>query len=281
MNRPNRPRVKRAVVVLPSAFTLGNLFFGFWAIVSAASGDFQRAGWFVVLAGVMDMLDGRIARLSKTASRFGAELDSLVDVLSFGMAPALLMYHLEFADTGGFAWLIPFGYVIAVAVRLARYNVSDHSTGPQSWFVGLPSPAAGMLLAVYYPFSQTSWHAATLGRFGQQLIIVLLMILVSVLMVSNVRYPKFPGLGIRSARGIFGLVLTIGILAGGLLVPEYFFFPFGLTYVSYGLVRAVVLALHERGDDDGHQAGQGTGHPAMRLHSQARPTDSARSKERQ
>ncbi len=280
MTRRRRPRVKRAVIVLPSAFTLGNLFFGFWAIVSAANGDFLRAGWFVVLAGVMDMLDGRIARLSKTASRFGAELDSLIDVLSFGMAPALLMYHLEFAATGGFAWLIPFGYVIAVAVRLARYNLTDPASAPAGWFIGLPSPAAGMLLAVYYPFSQTSWHAATLGGFSQQLIIVLLMILVSVLMVSNVRYPKFPGLGFRSARGIFGLAMTITILAGGLLVPEYFFFPFGLTYVLYGLIRALVLALHERGEDDEEQPAAPT-RPAMQLHSNNPPgSESSRQRER-
>src|SRR5919205_2175129 len=97
-------RMRRVVVVMPSAFTLGNLFFGFWSIVYAFNGNFRWAGWFIVFAGVLDMLDGRVARLSNTGSRFGAELDSLVDVISFGVAPALLMYFLDFSNAGRFAW---------------------------------------------------------------------------------------------------------------------------------------------------------------------------------
>src|SRR5207245_1822673 len=108
-----RAGIRRVVVVVPSAFTLASLFFGFWAIVSAFTGDFKRAGFFVVLAGVLDMLDGRLARLSNTGSRFGAELDSLVDVISFGLAPAVVMYLLEFANAGKFAWIICFIYVVA------------------------------------------------------------------------------------------------------------------------------------------------------------------------
>ncbi len=252
LNRSRRrPRVRRAVVVLPSAFTLGNLFFGFWSMVSASKGNFMWAGWFLVLAGVMDLLDGRIARLSKTDSRFGAELDSLVDVISFGVAPAILMYHLEFAAAGGLAWLVCFAYVVAVAVRLARFNLGTETPGYSAWFTGLPSPSAGMLLGVYYPFSQTTWYAATLARFNEQVILVLLMLLLSVLMVSNVRFPKLPGIGFRTARGRMGLALNLTILSGGILVPEYFFFPFGMTYVTFGLARATVLGFLERGD--GHE----------------------------
>lgn len=237
------------MVVLPSAFTLGNLFFGFWSMVSAARGNFVWAGWFLVLAGVMDMIDGRLARLSKTDSRFGAELDSLVDVISFGVAPAVLVYHLELAAAGGFAWMVSFVYVVAVAVRLARYNVA--SEGPyRPWFTGLPSTAAGMLIGVYYPFTLTPWHAATLGRFNQQMVPVLLMLFLSLLMVSNIRYAKLPGIGLKTARGRVGLGVNLGILAGGLLVPEYFFFTFGMTYVLFGLVRATALGLLEHGDAD-------------------------------
>ena len=98
--------MRQVVVVMPSAFTLGNLFFGFWAIVSAFNGNFRWAGWFIVFAGMLDMLDGRVARLSNTGSRFGAELDSLVDIVSFGVAPALLMYFLDFASAGRFAWIL-------------------------------------------------------------------------------------------------------------------------------------------------------------------------------
>ncbi|HRZ09579.1 MAG TPA: CDP-diacylglycerol--serine O-phosphatidyltransferase, partial [Gemmatimonadales bacterium] len=155
---PQRPGLRRAIVVIPSAFTLANLFFGIWAIVYAAQGNFKWAGWFIVFAGVADILDGRLARMSHTGTRFGAELDSLVDVISFGVAPAMIMYFLEFAEAGKFAWTLCFIYIASVAVRLARYNITAAGSDKPGWFTGLPSPAAGMTLATYFAFSQTEWY---------------------------------------------------------------------------------------------------------------------------
>jgi CDP-diacylglycerol---serine O-phosphatidyltransferase len=242
-----RPSMRQVVVVMPSAFTLGNLFFGFWAIVSAFNGNFRWAGWFIVFAGILDMLDGRVARLSGTGTRFGAELDSLVDVISFGVAPALLMYFLDFSNAGRFAWILCYIYVVAVALRLARFNVLSAGKPSSGWFTGLPSPAAGMTLAVYYPFSQTNWYRASLAYLDlQHEGLVVLMLLLAVLMVSNVKYPKFPPIGVRSRKGIFGLIVHVVILLGGLIVPEYFLFPLGLFYVGVGIVRATVLGLMER-----------------------------------
>jgi CDP-diacylglycerol--serine O-phosphatidyltransferase len=239
--------MRQVVVVMPSAFTLGNLFFGFWAIVSAFNGNFRWAGWFIVFAGILDMLDGRVARLSGTGTRFGAELDSLVDVISFGVAPALLMYFLDFSNAGRFAWILCYIYVVAVALRLARFNVLSAGKPSSGWFTGLPSPAAGMTLAVYYPFSQTNWYRASLAYLDlQHEGLVVLMLLLAVLMVSNVKYPKFPPIGVRSRKGIFGLIVHVVILLGGLIVPEYFLFPLGLFYVGLGIVRATVLGLMER-----------------------------------
>jgi CDP-diacylglycerol--serine O-phosphatidyltransferase len=233
---------------MPSAFTLGNLFFGFWAIVSAFNGNFRWAGWFIVFAGILDMLDGRVARLSGTGTRFGAELDSLVDVISFGVAPALLMYFLDFSNAGRFAWILCYIYVVAVALRLARFNVLSAGKPPSAWFTGLPSPSAGMTLAVYYPFSQTNWYQESIAYYLdlQHEGLVVLMLLLAVLMVSNVKYPKFPPIGIRSRKGIFGLTVHVIILIGGLFAPEYFLFPLGLFYVAFGIVRATVLGLMER-----------------------------------
>jgi CDP-diacylglycerol--serine O-phosphatidyltransferase len=242
-----RPSMRQVVVVMPSAFTLGNLFFGFWAIVSAFNGNFRWAGWFIVFAGILDMLDGRVARLSGTGTRFGAELDSLVDVISFGVAPALLMYFLDFSNAGRFAWILCYIYVVAVALRLARFNVLSAGKPSSGWFTGLPSPAAGMTLAVYYPFSQTNWYRASLAYMDlQHEGLVVLMLLLAVLMVSNVKYPKFPPIGVRSRKGIFGLIVHLVILLGGLFAPEYFLFPLGLFYVAFGIVRATVLGLMER-----------------------------------
>jgi CDP-diacylglycerol--serine O-phosphatidyltransferase len=242
-----RPSIRQVVVVMPSTFTLGNLFFGFWAIVSAFNGNFRWAGWFIVFAGILDMLDGRVARLSGTGTRFGAELDSLVDVISFGVAPALLMYFLDFSNAGRFAWVLCYIYVVAVALRLARFNVLSAGKPPSGWFTGMPSPAAGMTLASYYPFSQTNWYRASVAYLDlQHEGLVVLMLLLAVLMVSNVKYPKFPPIGVRSARGIFGLVVHLVILLGGLLAPEYFLFPLGLFYMTFGLARATILGLIER-----------------------------------
>jgi CDP-diacylglycerol--serine O-phosphatidyltransferase len=246
-----RPNMRRVVVVMPSAFTLGNLFFGFWSIVSAFNGNFRWAGWFIVFAAILDMLDGRVARLSKTNSRFGAELDSLVDVISFGVAPALLMYFLDFAAGGRFAWVLCYIYVVAVALRLARYNVLADSKPTPGWFTGMPSPAAGCTLAVYYPFSQTEWYRASLAYLDlQHQGLVVLILLLSVLMVSNVKYPRFPPIGLRSGRGIFGLVVHLGILLGGVLAPEHFLFPLGLVYMVFGATRALVLGLMERAETE-------------------------------
>ena len=242
-----RRTMRQVVVVMPSAFTLGNLFFGFWAIVSAFNGNFRWAGWFIVFAGILDMLDGRVARLSGTGTRFGAELDSLVDVISFGVAPALLIYFLDFSSAGRFAWILCYIYVTAVALRLARFNVLSAGKPSTGWFTGLPSPSAGMTLAVYYPFSQTEWYRASIAYLDlQHQGLVVLMLLLAVLMVSNVKYPKFPPIGVRSAKGIFGLAVHLTILLGGIFAPEYFLFPLGLLYVTFGIARTTVLGMMER-----------------------------------
>ena len=247
--RPDRRGVRRVVIVMPSAFTLGNLFFGIWSMVWASQGRFAWAGWFIVFAAVLDMLDGRVARASNTGSRFGAELDSLVDVISFGVAPAMLLYFLEVHSGGRFAWLICYLYVVAVALRLARYNVTASSAAP-GWFTGLPSPAAGMTVATYYPFSQTEWYQRSMLylNFEQQGLVVLLLLL-SVLMVSNVRYPRFPTISVRRVSGVMGLVILLALLVGSIVAPASVLFPFGMAYLLFGMVRSTVLGFLQGGAD--------------------------------
>jgi len=134
-----------------------------------------------------------------------------------------------------------------VALRLARFNVLSAGKPASPWFTGMPSPSAGMTLAVYYPFSQTNWYRASLAYLDlQHEGLVVLMLLLAVLMVSNVKYPKFPPIGVRSTRGILGLAVHLIILVGGILAPEYFLFPLGLLYMTFGLARATVLGLMER-----------------------------------
>ncbi|MEO8030214.1 MAG: CDP-diacylglycerol--serine O-phosphatidyltransferase [Gemmatimonadota bacterium] len=249
MSRLGRPEMRRVVVIVPSAFTLGNLFFGFWAIISAFNHNFTWAAWFIVFAGILDMLDGRVARLSNTGSAFGAELDSLVDVISFGVAPAMVMYFLEFSQAGKFGWLICWLYVVAVAIRLARYNVMHDQKPSPGWFTGMPSPSAGMMLAVYYPFSQTTWYQASLAYLNlQKEGLSVLMVVLALLMVSTIKYPRLPSIGTRSLKGWLGIVVHVIILVGGLGFPEHFLFPLGLFYMFFGIARATVLALGERGE---------------------------------
>ena len=245
--RRRRRRVRRVTVVVPSIFTLTNLFFGIWSMVLAAQGEFYIASWLIVVAGVLDMLDGRIARMSNTGTDFGAELDSLVDLVSFGVAPAILIIHMVLLDLGPYSWVFGFGFVAAVALRLARFNLQ--SSPPGSSFTGLPSPAAGMTLATYYPFSQTDFYQSQLAELPWTQILIVLTIALGMAMLSNISYARLPRIGYRSLKGVMGLATHLLILGFALWERDIFFFPFGLTYVSYGMARAVVVGLYDRSEE--------------------------------
>ncbi|MDH3570975.1 MAG: CDP-diacylglycerol--serine O-phosphatidyltransferase, partial [Gemmatimonadota bacterium] len=228
-----RRRMRRVVIVVPSIFTLANLFFGIWSIVLASQGEFYRASWWIVIAGVLDMMDGLTARMSKTGSRFGAELDSLTDLVSFGVAPAMLLYFLHFSSQGQFAWVFLYGFVVCVAMRLARYNLQAPSEDQHRGFTGLPSPAAGMTLATYYPFTQTAFFQGELASMPWNQILIFLVIAVSLAMVSNVQYARVPRIGVRSVRGVLGLATNLSVVAFGIWARDVFFFPLGITYLTY------------------------------------------------
>lgn len=240
-----RSGVRRVVIIVPSLFTLFNLFFGIWSMTLASRSEFYRASWFIVFAGILDTLDGRIARLSNTGTRFGAELDSLVDVVSFGVAPAYLMYELHFATAGAVAWIFCYFYVMGTAIRLARFNVTQ-AGHDKEYFIGLPSPAAGMTLATYYPFTQTDLYEALHGL--SWLPLSFLMIACTILMVSNVRYATMPRASLRSFKGLLGLAILLLILFFGIWQHDVFFFPLGIAYMTYGVARAGILGFFEGAD---------------------------------
>lgn len=241
---PRVPPLQRGIIILPSAFTLGNLFFGVFAIVAATRGEFASSAWFIVYAGILDMLDGRIARFTRTGSEFGAELDSLVDAISFGVAPGLIMYQLYFRE-GVWSWTLCFVYITAVVVRLARFNV-EQAGRAKSHFVGLPSPTAGMILATFYPFSQTVFFQAHFAGLPWHQLMGMGMVLLGVVMVSHIPYPVVPRIGFRTARGLANTTFMLACLTSAVLVPSYFFFPFLVTYTLLGLVRSVGAGLLDR-----------------------------------
>ncbi|HMS03392.1 MAG TPA: CDP-diacylglycerol--serine O-phosphatidyltransferase [Gemmatimonadaceae bacterium] len=249
----DRPR-RRAVVVLPNGLTLANLFFGIFAIVSAARGDFDAAARYIVFGAVADTLDGRIARATKSGSRFGSELDSLVDAISFGLAPSLIMYFAVLNATG-WDWIFCFLFTAAAVIRLARFNV-EQAGRAKTHFTGLPSPAAGMTLATYWWFSQTTLYTETMiGGLPWHQMLRWVMLGLGMLMISQVQYAAVPTVGFRSWRGVLGTLLVVGTLIGVIFLPKQFFFPALMSYVLYGIGRTVLLGLLDRlppqpGDDD-------------------------------
>lgn len=250
--------MRRAVVLFPSGLTVLNLFFGMFAIVAATRGQYTLAGWWVVLGGVMDMLDGRVARATNTGGRFGEELDSLVDAVTFGVAPSMIMYFAVF-NREGWEWLFCFLFTACAILRLARFNVEQAGTA-KTFFQGLPAPAAGITLATYYWFSQTPLYQETvIANLPWHVLLRYIMLTLSFLMVSNVPYPVMPNVSLRSVRGVVGLVLLVGGLAALVFLPNQFFFPAAVVYVGFGIVRAAWLGLLER---RGEASATHTGHVA-------------------
>ncbi|HSG48235.1 MAG TPA: CDP-diacylglycerol--serine O-phosphatidyltransferase, partial [Longimicrobiales bacterium] len=241
---PRRETLQRGVIILPSAFTLGNLFFGMHAIVAAARGDLIWAGWFIIFAGVLDMLDGRIARFTRTGSKFGAELDSLVDAISFGVAPAYIMYQVYFSDTQ-WSWVLSYVYVTAVVVRLARFNVEQGGEA-KKYFHGLPSPAAGMFLASYYPFTQTPIYQEYLADLPWGRMTGVGVVLLGILLVSHIPYAKVPRIGLKTARGLANTAFVLACLFAAVTIPRYYFFTSLFLYIVYGLAKSVLLGLLDR-----------------------------------
>jgi len=165
-DRP-RPRIRRGVALLPGLFTMANMFCGYACIVYSLRGDFETAAPFIGFAVVLDMLDGRIARMTGTASDFGVGLDSLADAISFGVAPAILSFAWGLSPLGRLGMFSGFVFVSAAAMRLARFNIQSAAGGDKRYFVGMPSPAAAAIPAatVYvYPYGPATSPRPCSGR---------------------------------------------------------------------------------------------------------------------
>lgn len=235
----------RAAVALPNGFTLANLFFGIFAIVAASRGEFDAAARYIVFGAIADTLDGRIARATKSGTRFGEELDSLVDAISFGTAPGLIMYFAVFQNAR-WEWIFCFFFTACAVMRLARFNV-EQAGRKTTHFTGLPSPAAGMTLATYYWFSQTPLYTETMiGDLPWHQMLRWVMLGLGMLMISNVQYAKVPTVGFRSLKGILGFLLVVGTFVGVIFLPKQFFFPALMAYVLYGIGRTAFLGLLDR-----------------------------------
>ena len=236
---------RRAVIVLPNGFTLASLFFGMFAIVAASRSEFDTAGLYVVFGGICDALDGRVARATGTGSRFGSELDSLVDAITFGLAPAMIMYF-AVLNRNGWDWIFAFIFTACAVIRLARFNV-EQAGRAKKYFHGLPSPAAGMTLATYYWFSQTPLYNQTVvGDLNWTVALRWVMLGLGALMISNVSYPAVPTVGFRKISEILGTLAVVATLVGVLFLRKELYFPALICYVLYGIAKTVLFGLFDR-----------------------------------
>lgn len=228
-------RPHRGIYLLPNLFTTGCLFAGFYAIVAAMGGRFESAAVAIFIAMIMDGLDGRVARLTNTQSAFGAEYDSLADMVSFGLAPALVVYVWALSDMGKLGWLAAFVYTAGTALRLARFNTQAGSPDKR-YFQGLASPAAAAVMAGMVWVGQDYLIE---GRSVSYLVFVI-TIMVGMLMVSNVRYRSFKDLDLKGKVPFVAILVVVLVFVLISIDPPQVLF---VVFVGYALSGPVVTLL--------------------------------------
>ena len=242
---------KTGSVVLPSLFTIANMAFGFFSIISASERNYVLAAWFVIMSYVMDMLDGRIARLVHGESSFGVEIDSLSDWMSFGIAPAYLMYNFVLKDYGFWGYPVAFLYVLCGALRLARFNLKAHfGESSKVYFQGLPIPAAAGILASFvlaYSMLEAEGNVRSIRLVMDQMpfiygITPFIMIALALLMVSSVPYAAFKQGNMLNPKSMQGLLVILSILFMIAAYPQDALFFFFSLYAVSGLLAGMYKA---------------------------------------
>jgi CDP-diacylglycerol--serine O-phosphatidyltransferase len=215
--------------IFPGTFTMGNVVCGFVSILKSIEGDVLTACWFVFLAAFLDALDGKVARLSRGSSQFGIELDSLADVISFGVAPAVVVFSLKLDPMGKLSWVVICTiYLMAAVYRLARYNVMAE-TDEKKDFLGLPVPGAALTLVSFVIFCDYLWGGVQHSQW-----LVIMVILLAFLMVSQVEYEMVPD-HFHSRRSRMKLLVMISAGVAALLQPRLLLFPILSLYILFGI----------------------------------------------
>ncbi|GMO45339.1 MAG: CDP-diacylglycerol--serine O-phosphatidyltransferase [Termitinemataceae bacterium] len=256
--------LKKGMYVIPSLFTCGNMAFGLMSIFTSIEGDFINAAWFLIGALVCDILDGRIARLTNTTSEFGLHLDSFSDLVSFGAAPALLMYTLILDRMGKLGMAIAVLFVLCASLRLARYNVIALRKGVSKKFNGLPTPAsAGIIISFVLSYElvggENPLNLKTIPILIQTMpyffkAMPLVMIALSFLMVSNVPYSSFKKMDLSKPRKVSLLALIIVVALLIIVYPQNVIFIIFTLYVLSGIVlyvpKKIIKKNQERNSED-------------------------------
>jgi CDP-diacylglycerol--serine O-phosphatidyltransferase len=229
---------------LPNFFTLTNVFLGFLAILKIADGQYITAAWLIVFASFCDHVDGKLARLTKSYSQFGKQLDSFADAISFGVAPAFLLYASNFKSAGLLGSLFCFIFILAGIFRLARFNVETKSFKAKD-YKGLPIPIAALALSNFVIMSQTLWQTVEMGN-----VLLVLVPGLSFLMISNIGFESLPSF--KPQKGIKKNIKRITYFVGFAMIihdPSIWFFPWNMVYIFVMLGSAFWAKLHENEEE--------------------------------
>lgn len=232
--------MKKGIYVLPNSLTLCGMFAGFYALIAAIKGDYTQACWAVLVAAVFDGLDGWVARLTHSTTKFGIELDSLSDAIAFGVAPSVLLYKWALAPFGRVGWAAVFLFTACGALRLARYNIQMGSTERKS-FTGMPIPGAALVAVTLVLFY------SELGlEHSKSFFILLLTFVLSFLMVSTLRFHGAKEIDFRKRKPFWLLVALVVIFVIVVMHPPIALFVFAILYLAGGLMENAYLFFRDR-----------------------------------
>ena len=249
---PQMDKLKKGVYILPNFLTSLSLFCGFYAIIATMRGDYLYAAWAIIVSGLFDGLDGRIARMTNTTSKFGVEYDSLADLVAFGVAPAVLAFGWVLSAYGRWGWVAAFLYVACGAIRLARFNVQSVSTGGKSnYFTGLPIPAAAAMVATTAIFC---FHLDIADKTLLSILFIGMIYVLAFLMVSTIRFKSFKQfdyINRKPFNAVVGAIFVIYIVAS---LPQIMLFAMCLAYVLSGPIGYALYIMKKprnRGQEPG------------------------------
>ena len=233
--------MRKGIYILPNLFTATSLFCGFFSLLRTLQEDFYAAAIFILISGLLDGMDGRVARYTNTTSRFGVEFDSLADVIAFGVAPGMLVFAWALEPFGRLGWLAAFLYVVCGALRLGRYNIQVN-TVESRYFSGLPIPAAAGLIAtgilVFYKLGDTG--------VSKHLTVLIATYILAFLMVSTVKYYGFKDIELFRRKPFRWLVIAILLIIVVAYEPEYTLFGLFLIYAISGPIMAIIFLRRRR-----------------------------------
>jgi len=233
--------------IIPGVFTMGNLFCGYASIMtSMQQSSLQEAAWLIIFAAFFDFLDGIVARLSKGASRLGVELDSLADIVSFAVAPAVLLHSFKMIEFGNWGWILGFTFIMAGAYRLARFNL-DVKLEEKGHFLGLPVPVAAVALASFVIFSDYIWGEIRLDRF-----LSIMILAFSALMVSSISYETLPKFNLRDSKSRIKIIIVFICAILLMIKTRLVMFPLVALYILWGVVKLMMELVDKNLRDNGN-----------------------------